>query len=961
MVIIMDELFKPPNKRACYKSPTISDLIEYARLKRSVLLDLAWKSLKIVPESLCYLTWLKDLRLSGNLLTELPESIRQLNKLTHLDLSRNQFTVAPKNVEHLIHLLELNLSNNKLVLLPESIGHLTHLRRLELFSNQLEALPEAIGDLINLFELNLSNNKLVLLPESIGHLTHLRRLEVYFNKLIRLPVATGQLSNLQVFYLSHNKLTELPDSIGKLSELERLDLSYNQLPKLPETIGQLSRLNELNLSNNNLTRLPETINHLTQLVRLDLSNNNLIELPESLRNLKNLKELDLDGNKELSMPVEILATHKPSEILEYYFRIRTARRPLNEAKLILVGRGGVGKTSIVNRLIHNRFKRDEEKTEGIRITEWKLRINAEDVRLNIWDFGGQEIMHATHQFFLTQRSLYLLVLNGREGGEDADAEYWLKLIESFGGESPVIVVLNKINEHSFDINRRALQQKYPSIRNLIKTDCEDGTGIIELRKAIERETDNLDHLRDAFPASWFEIKDKLAYMKKNYLSFEEYCRFCEEHGEADKLAQGALASYLHNVGIILNYREDLRLHDTHVLNPHWVTNGIYKILNSKILEVQKGEINLHQLSEILDVAEYPTGMRRFIFDLMKKFELCFSFPDEETHYLIPELLDKQEPEEVSDFKPEECLNFQYHYPVLPEGLLPRFIVRTHRLSEGLPRWRTGVILKFEGNHALIKADLQDKKVFVSVTGLQAGRRRLLAIIRSDFDRIHCDIRNLQPQEMVPLPSYPNLVIPYKKLDVMEQHDVRQFIEVIGDRLIELSVYDLLNGVDFESRRERAINEYKQPVRLFYSYSHKDETLRNELETHLKILQRLELIESWHDRNIGAGEDWRQKIDENLERANIILLLISADFIASDYCYEKEMKRALEKHEKKEVRVIPVIIRDVNWTHAPFSKLQALPENGLPIVKWPDRDSAWRNVSEQIEKVIDEMQIEESDN
>src|SRR5207302_41203 len=140
------------------------------------------------------------------------------------------------------------------------------------------------------------------------------------------------------------------------------------------------------------------------------------------------------------------------------------------------------------------------KTQGISINQWPIRLDGGDaVRLHIWDFGGQEIMHATHQFFLSQRSLYLLVLNGRQGGEDADAEYWLQLIESFGGDSPVIVVLNKIKEHAFDLNRRGLQGKYPTIRQFIRTDCKDRTGIDELRVAIDRETGALKDLRVLFP------------------------------------------------------------------------------------------------------------------------------------------------------------------------------------------------------------------------------------------------------------------------------------------------------------------------------------------------------------------------------------------------------------------------------------------------------------------------------
>lgn len=794
-------------------------------------------------------------------------------------------------------------------------------------------------------------------------------LDLSSQNLTELPESISQLTHLQTLFLYGNQLTSLPESIGQLTKLKALSLNNNQLTLLPESIGQLTQLQLLRLNNNQLTSLPESIGQLTQLRTLSLIGNQLASLPESLRNLRSLEELYLHGNNALGLPAEVLGTAwpyevilkelqlaKPSEILEYYFRVRGSKRPLNEVKLILVGRGAVGKTSIVNRLIHYLFK-NEKKTEGIKITEWPLRLNEnEDVRLNVWDFGGQEIMHATHQFFLTQRSLYLLVLNGREGLEDADAEYWLKLIESFGGESPVIIVLNKIKEHPFDVNRRALQQKYPVIREFIKTDCENGMGCGELRKAIKRETDRLEHLRDAFPASWFAIKDQLAGMKKNYLSFDEYREFCNQNGETDRAAQEALAGYLNNLGIILNYRDDPRLQDTHVLNPHWVTNGIYKILNSDKLEKQKGEIRLNELSEILDTDEYPASMRRFIFDLMKKFELCFSFPGDDTHYLIPELLDKQEPAEAAEFKPEECLNFQYHYPVLTEGLLPRFIVRTHTLSEGLSRWRTGVILKFEGNHALVKADVQDKKVFINVSGPVQGRRRLLAVIRSDFERIHHDIRNLQPQEMIPLPDYPQVVTPYKELLVMEQNGMKKFPKVVGSQVIELDVQELLNGVDLEGtrRRERAMDERRQAVRLFYSYSHKDESLRNELETHLKLLQRRGLIETWQDRKIEAGDRWERKINENMERADIILLLVSADFINSDYCYEKEMARVLEREKNGEARVIPVIVRDVSLKGVPFAGLQHLPKDGLAVTEWKSKDSAWRNVSEGIERVVEEL-------
>ena len=116
-----------------------------------------------------------------------------------------------------------------------------------------------------------------------------------------------------------------------------------------------------------------------------------------------------------------------------------------------------------------------------------------------------------------------------------------------------------------------------------------------------------------------------------------------------------------------------------------------------------------------------------------------------------------------------------------------------------------------------------------------------------------------------------------------------------------------------------------------------------------------LIDVWHDQRIEAGTEWKDKIDENLERADIILLLISADFMASDYCYEKEMKCALKRHEKGEARVIPIILRTHNWTKAPFAKLQALPRDAKAITSWSDRDAAWTNVSEGIERVVATIQ------
>src|SRR5262249_3186032 len=149
---------------------------------------------------------------------------------------------------------------------------------------------------------------------------------------------------------------------------------------------------------------------------------------------------------------------------------------------------------------------------------------------------------------------------------------------------------------------------------------------------------------------------------------------------------------------------------------------------------------LGDLPGILDQDDYPQRMYGFLFDLMRKVELCFPFPDEDGGVLVPELLDKQQPEEAEAFDIVQCLNFGYRYPILPEGLLPRFIVRTYVLSAEQHRWKSGVILEFGGNRALVKADAQAKTVMINVSGPLSGRRRLLGIIRSDFEHIHRSFR-----------------------------------------------------------------------------------------------------------------------------------------------------------------------------------------------------------------------------
>ena len=204
------------------------------------------------------------------------------------------------------------------------------------------------------------------------------------------------------------------------------------------------------------------------------------------------------------------------------------------------------------------------------------------------------------------------------------------------------------------------------------------------------------------------------------------------------------------------------------------------------------------LDEILHEKEYPRDKRLFIIDMMKKFELCYDIVPDKT-FLVPDLLPKDEP-----FTGEwdGALAFQYHYPILPSSIITRFIVR---MSDSIHKtvWRSGVVLKNGGNTALVKADTEEKKIYIWVNGMENTRRDFLSAIRSQFESIHKTITKLEVREKVPVPGHVNAEpVDYSLLIQMERKGVETHYVQAGGEVIEVNVHQLLNGVASQAERER---------------------------------------------------------------------------------------------------------------------------------------------------------------
>lgn len=146
----------------------------------------------------------------------------------------------------------------------------------------------------------------------------------------------------------------------------------------------------------------------------------------------------------------------------------------------------------------------------------------------------------------------------------------------------------------------------------------------------------------------------------------------------------------------------------------------------------------------------------------------------------------------------------------------------------------------------------------------------------------------------------------------------------------------------------------QPLSLFISYSHRDEALKQELEDHLALLKRQNKIRPWQDRQIEAGTEWNEQIRAALDAADIILLLVSPRFMNSEFCYGKEMERAMQRHQNRDARVIPIILTPTDWKGAPFDTLQVLPKDGKPVVDWPNHDAAFVDVVKGIRRAVDTL-------
>jgi hypothetical protein len=288
---------------------------------------------------------------------------------------------------------------------------------------------------------------------------------------------------------------------------------------------------------------------------------------------------------------------------------------VNEARVIVVGSAGAGKTSLVKRLLEDRWSRETPMTHGVTISEWRVPLpNAEEARVHIWDFGGQQIHAGVHERFFGRHAVYLVVLRGR-GDPDAEADLWLSRVSAYAGDAPVIVVTSVAGERRPAPDLTTLRNQYPNIKAFVEIDAATGLGIDSLRRELIGAVAELPDLGTTMPRSWAAARTRLLEMSQPYL---EFAAFEGLGAAAGVTSPDQFATFLNDRGVILRV-DDPRLRNIVVLRLDWLANAIDRIIESDSGRTPSWEVRERDLARALDSREYPSSLHAYLLGVMERF------------------------------------------------------------------------------------------------------------------------------------------------------------------------------------------------------------------------------------------------------------------------------------------------------------------------------------------------------
>ena len=591
----------------------------------------------------------------------------------------------------------------------------------------------------------------------------------------------------KVVYLNlrNNQITDI-NEISKLTNLTALYLGNNQITDINE-ISKLTNLTTLHLNNNKITDINE-ISKLTNLTTLWLSNNQITDIPLSILETLNYKleegfsldGLSIQGNPLVSPPYEIV--EQGESVIKAWFDTNNKKIPLREAKMIFIGEGGVGKTSLMHRLVDDSFDEDEKETHGVNIEKFRFDYEDKNIKINIWDFGGQHMQHSMHRIFFTKRTLYIVMLDHRK--EDK-AVYWLEHIKTLAKGSPVLVVINKCDENKDrKFSEKTIRRDYPDIKaSFFYISSKSGYNLADLKKEIKKQLANLELIDTLFLEKWMDVKTQLEEYSDNgthHISLKSYQLICNECGLKDKEDNKSLLRYLNDLGDI-TWFEDENIDSMQVLNPEWITNGVYALLTSEKTKNQFGQIYKKDFEEILggvDGFKYEKEHYDFLISIMKKFYLCYENTTED-YIIIPPALKPDPQVELAEF--DDSVIYRMVVPkngFMPSALMHMLISKLLKYADFNNTWNEGIIFSYDEkpNQIMINFNANTKEIIIHIKDKSKDHAQTWRKITNEINICASAFSGLEYDYSMQIGENSNQVVELKQINSLIQGRQKEFFD-----------------------------------------------------------------------------------------------------------------------------------------------------------------------------------------
>ena len=927
-------------------------------------LDLGNCGLTELPEELFDLHWLEELVVSNewfdrkkgkwhpsanngaeNRLVNLPAGIRKLRNLKILVLEADDWGEWQIRdyifLSKLTGLQSLSLRNNKISDI-DFLSKMTGLQSLSLSNSWISDIS-FLSKLRGLQSLYLRDNKISGIS-FLSKLTGLQSLYLRDNKISDYSFLSN-LTSLQSLYLRGNNISDY-SFLSNLRGLQSLYLGGNNISDI-SFLSNLRGLQSLDLSENNISDI-SILSKLRGLQSLYLRDNLIREFPIFLLNYSHLQDLYLKGNPIAGVPAEIIEEWDSLVGVRNYFQsLARGGTPNNEVKLLLLGNGRVGKTSLVRAMLDRTFSEQVDSTDKILLRIWEMVGVKPDVlkenplKVNIWDFGGQEIYYTTHRLFLRTRALFLLVWDketeeafAHEDGyghtfENFKLPHWIDYIRT-AAQSPVIVVQNKVDRRGdrYTVYEELLCSLYDKIVDFQYVSAKNDyqTGLTGLQNSIRLAYEELPTVGQLIPAQWMSVKERLRSLReKRSISHAEYVSLCLEEG-LKGTEHETLLYFLHDSGF-LDFLEDIK-DPRLILDQQWAIDAIYTVLTRSnncyrdFCRLNRHGFTLVDLDRLVWGEKYSSEEQKELLRFMVSTEICFEFA--EGVYIAPQLLIPERPPRVK-CRREWCdpqgsaLKFRYQF--LHSAIIERFIVRAGRMvnekDDDPIIWRNGIAIYDEKSNtdALVEAFPRDKEIRVLTHG-----DRPMDLIKKIMEELASLNSDYEPEILFSVDGGSHFV---KRQDAERFYRARA--ETVPDEngnFVELELFrpflqleeresfdeQLEKGLPRTALKSKRMEPEKPVIRCFISYAHfYDEyfqVFRDDFDTQVANLPFAQL-DIWTDEKIPLGAGWHERIQQQVASCDLAILLVSDRLMTSEYIKEHEVALLLEQQGAGKTLVVPV--------------------------------------------------------